>query len=121
MPPTCFFVNNTPMLGVQFSLDSAIHTCEEPLKQAWLRSDNIETNKDFVSQALSEGTVNYSQSMCQDSRPGGNDVGALRTYSNNVLLRLYMVNTVGTLFPLVPTVFVLLQVASVLTVSFSGP
>lgn len=103
MPPTCFFVNNTPMLGVQFSLGSAIHTCKEPLKQAWLRSDNIETNKDFVSQTLSEGTVSYSQPMCQDSRPGETDVGALRTYCNNVLLHLFMVTTAGTLFPLVPT------------------
>lgn len=32
MPPTRLFVNNTQMLGVQFTLGSAIYTCEEPLK-----------------------------------------------------------------------------------------
>lgn len=33
MPPTRLFVSNAPVLGVKFTLGSASHTCEEPLKQ----------------------------------------------------------------------------------------
>lgn len=33
MPPTRLFVSNAPVLGVEFTLGSASHTCEEPLKQ----------------------------------------------------------------------------------------
>lgn len=92
MPPTRFFVNNTPMLGVQFTLGSAIHTCEEPLKQAQLRSDNIETNKDFVLQTLSEGTASYSQPKCQDWRPEGTNVGALHTFFEQRVLSSLAIN-----------------------------
>lgn len=49
MPPTRLFVNKALMLGVQFTLGSAIHTCEDALKSSRLRSDNIATNRDFVS------------------------------------------------------------------------
>lgn len=33
MPPTCLFVSNAPVLRVEFTLSSASHPCEEPLKQ----------------------------------------------------------------------------------------
>lgn len=66
MPPTRLSVNNTQMLRVRFTLGFAIHTREEPLKQSWLTSDNIETNRDFDFQTWSEGAVSFSQQNCQD-------------------------------------------------------